>query len=73
MQCSVLKTKKGDYSGRFVPTDILLSMQDNEKSFDSVKDILMTGVLGIIRILKQNSFLKRFINFSLHFYKMMYI
>lgn len=33
------KTKKGDYSGRLVPTDILLSMQDNEKSFDSVKDI----------------------------------
>lgn len=34
------KTKKGDYSGRLVPTDILLGMQDNEKSFDSVKDIV---------------------------------
>lgn len=34
------KTKNGDYSGRLVPTDILLSMQDNEKSFDSVKDIV---------------------------------
>lgn len=34
------KTKDGDYSGRLVPTDILLSMQDNEKSFDSVKDIV---------------------------------
>lgn len=34
------KTKKGDYSGRLVPTDIMLAMQDNEKSFDSVKDIV---------------------------------
>lgn len=34
------RTKKGDYSGRLVPMDILLSMQDNEKSFDSVKDIV---------------------------------
>ena len=34
------KTKNGDYSGRLVPTDILLSMQDNEKSFDSVKDLV---------------------------------
>ena len=34
------KTKQGDYSGRLVPTDILLGMQDNEKSFDSVKDIV---------------------------------
>lgn len=34
------KTKNGDYSGRLVPTDILLGMQDNEKSFDSVKDIV---------------------------------
>lgn len=34
------RTKKGDYSGRLVPTNILLSMQDNEKSFDSVKDIV---------------------------------
>lgn len=34
------KTGKGDYSGRLVPTDILLSMQDNEKSFDSIKDIV---------------------------------
>lgn len=34
------KTSKGDYSGRLVPTDILLSMQDNEKSFDSIKDIV---------------------------------
>lgn len=34
------KTKNGDFSGRLVPTDILLSMQDNEKSFDSVKDIV---------------------------------
>ncbi len=34
------KTKQGDYSGRLVPTDILLSMQDNEKSFDSIKDIV---------------------------------
>lgn len=33
------KTKKGDYSGRLVPMDILVGMQDNEKSFDSVKDI----------------------------------
>ena len=34
------KTKKGDFSGRLVPTNILLGMQDNEKSFDSVKDIV---------------------------------
>ena len=34
------KTRKGDYSGRLVPTDIMLAMQDNEKSFDSVKDIV---------------------------------
>ena len=34
------KTKKGDYSGRLVPTDILLGMQDNEKSFDSIKDVV---------------------------------
>ena len=34
------KTEKGDYSGRLVPTDIMLEMQDNEKSFDSVKDIV---------------------------------
>lgn len=34
------KTKKGDYSGRLVPTDIMLAMQDNEMSFDSVKDIV---------------------------------
>lgn len=34
------KTEKGDFSGRLVPTDILLSMQNNEKSFDSVKDIV---------------------------------
>ncbi len=34
------KTKKGDFSGRLVPTDILLGMQNNEKSFDSVKDIV---------------------------------
>lgn len=34
------RTKNGDYSGRLVPTDILLAMQDNEKSFDSVKDIV---------------------------------
>lgn len=34
------KTKKGDFSGRLVPMDILMSMQDNEKSFDSVKDIV---------------------------------
>ena len=34
------KTKNGDYSGRLVPTDIMLAMQDNEKSFDSVKDIV---------------------------------
>ncbi len=34
------KTKKGDYSGRLVPTDIMLDMQENEKSFDSVKDIV---------------------------------
>ena len=37
---SRFKTKKGDYSGRLVPTDIMLNMQDNEKSFDSVKDIV---------------------------------
>lgn len=30
---------KYDYKGRLVPMDILLGMQDNEKSFDSVKDI----------------------------------
>ena len=30
----------GDFKGRLVPTDILLAMQDNEKSFDSVKDIV---------------------------------
>lgn len=34
------KTKNGDYSGRLVPTDIMLAMQDNERSFDSVKDIV---------------------------------
>ena len=34
------KTNNNDYSGRLVPTDILLGMQDNEKSFDSVKDIV---------------------------------
>lgn len=34
------KTKKGDFSGRLVPMDILMGMQDNEKSFDSVKDIV---------------------------------
>lgn len=34
------KTKKGDFSGRLVPMNILMSMQDNEKSFDSVKDIV---------------------------------
>lgn len=34
------KTKQGDYSGRLVPTDILLGMQNNEMSFDSVKDIV---------------------------------
>lgn len=34
------KTKKGDYSGRLVPTDIMLAMRDNEKSFDSVTDIV---------------------------------
>ena len=37
---SRFRTKNGDYSGRLVPTDMLLSMQDNEKSFDSVKDIV---------------------------------
>ena len=30
----------GDFKGRLVPSDILLAMQDNEKSFDSVKDIV---------------------------------
>lgn len=30
---------KYDYKGRLVPMNILLGMQDNEKSFDSVKDI----------------------------------
>lgn len=34
------KTKKGDYEGRLVPTKIMLEMQDNEKSFDSIKDIV---------------------------------
>ena len=34
------KTNNNDYSGRLVPTDILLGMQDNEKSFDSVKDLV---------------------------------
>lgn len=34
------KTKKGDFSGRLVPMEILMGMQDNEKSFDSVKDIV---------------------------------
>lgn len=34
------KTTNNDYSGRLVPTDILLGMQDNEKSFDSIKDIV---------------------------------
>lgn len=34
------RSKKGDYSGRLVPTDVLLGMQDNEMSFDSVKDIV---------------------------------
>lgn len=34
------KTKKGDWSGRLVPMPMLVSMQDNEKSFDSVKDIV---------------------------------
>ena len=37
---SRFKTKKGDFSGRLVPMCILLGMQDNEKSFDSVKDIV---------------------------------
>ena len=37
---SRFRTDAGDYSGRLVPTDILLQMQDNEKSFDSVKDIV---------------------------------
>lgn len=30
---------KNRYNGRFVPVNILLGMQDNEKTFDSVKDI----------------------------------
>lgn len=34
------KTKKGDWSGRLVPMITLVNMQDNEKSFDSVKDIV---------------------------------
>ena len=34
------KTKDGDYSGRLVPMLMLVGMQDNEKSFDSVKDIV---------------------------------
>lgn len=34
------KTENGDFSGRLVPTNILLGMQDNEKSFDSIKDIV---------------------------------
>ena len=34
------RTEDGDYHGRLVPTNILLSMQDNEKSFDSIKDIV---------------------------------
>lgn len=34
------KTKNADYSGRLVPVEVLLGMQDNEKSFDSVKDIV---------------------------------
>ncbi|MCQ2604545.1 MAG: hypothetical protein MJ215_05845 [Spirochaetia bacterium] len=34
------ETKKKDYSGRLVPGEELLKMADNEKSFDSVKDIV---------------------------------
>lgn len=34
------RTEKGDYSGRLVPTDILLQMQNNEKSFESVIDLV---------------------------------
>lgn len=34
------KTKKGDFSGRLVPMNVLMGMQDNEMSFDSVKDIV---------------------------------
>lgn len=34
------KTKEGNWKGRLVPMPMLVSMQDNEKSFDSVKDIV---------------------------------
>lgn len=34
------KSRNGDFSGRLVPMNVLMSMQDNEKSFDSVKDIV---------------------------------
>lgn len=32
------KTEKGDYSGRFVPLDMLLGMTENENAFDEVKN-----------------------------------
>ncbi|MGL4981255.1 MAG: zeta toxin family protein [Treponemataceae bacterium] len=33
------KTEKNDYSGRFVPLNMLVGMVDNEKAFDEVKKI----------------------------------
>lgn len=34
------QTKQYDFKGRLVPMNILLGMKDNEKSFDSIKDIV---------------------------------
>ena len=38
--CGRFKTKKGDYSGRFVPLGIMTDMTKNEDAFEAVKDIV---------------------------------
>ncbi len=38
--CNRFRTKKGDYSGRFVPLKIMTGMTKNENSFEAVKNIV---------------------------------
>lgn len=38
--CGRFRTEKGDYSGRFVPLEIMTGMTKNEDSFEAVKNIV---------------------------------